>query len=122
MPITMSRAEYDALIAAGLAADTTEIERLQAIIDETNSITRYRLQIRWQDIGGTRPTHIELGLGWPTDQSFLLELERPIERADVDTVTSTQAQNPVSIMVTRDPAGVVGWTLVGDYLFAVNAS
>lgn len=122
MPITMSRAEYDALIAAGLADDTTEIKRLQTIIDGANSIIRYRLQIRWQDIGGSRPTHIQLGLGWPTDQSFLLELERPIARADVDIVTSTQAQNPVSIMVTRDPEGIVAWTLVDSYLFAENAS
>ena len=33
MPITMSRAEYDALVTAGLEGNTAEIERLRDLID-----------------------------------------------------------------------------------------
>lgn len=122
MPITMTRGQYDALIAAGLQGDQEATEDLRDAIDSANNITRYRLSIRWQDIGGDRPSVIELGKGWPPETSFLLELERPIERADVDDVLTTQASNPVDPMVTPDPNGQVGWTLLDDYDFVAGAT
>lgn len=115
MTITMTRAQYDALVAAGLNDETVEILRLREEIDAANGVTRYVLNIRWQDVGGSPPPRIELGRGWPPDQTFMLELERPISRADVDEVLRTQAVNPASVMVTPDTAGVVGWTLLEDY-------
>ena len=122
MAISMSRAEYDALVDAGLTANTAEIERLRDLIDVANGITRYRLFIRWQDVGGDPPTRIELGQGWPALETFLLEQELPIAREDVNKVTETQASNPVSIQVTLDRNGVVGWTEIDLFDFVAAAS
>lgn len=115
--ITMTRAQYDALIAAAHAGQTVEVDRLRDLIDESNGITRYQLWIRWQDVGGRPPPRIELGKGWPVDQTYFLELERKITRLDVDDVLRNNAQNPVSVMVTPDVDATVGWTLINDYDF-----
>ncbi len=121
--VTLTRAQYDALIAAGLAGDSDEIKRLQALIDEANGINRYRLFIRWEDVGGIAPPTIELGKGWPPTQMFLLEkADLPIAREDVDVVVETQANNAVNVQVTPDVNGVVGWTLVDDFDFVAAAS
>lgn len=117
MNLTLTRSQYDALIEAGLDADTEEIYRLRRIIDGDNNITRYILQIRWQDVGGQPPPRIELGKGWPQAQTYKLEMERPIERADVDTVLQQVAVNPVDVQVTADPEANVGWFLLNDYDF-----
>lgn len=117
--LTITRVQLDALVAAGLAGDTDEVERLRDLVYAANDITLYRLSIRWQDAGGQPPPRIELGKGWPEDQTYLLELERAISRNDVDVVLNTQATNPVTVMVTPDPDGNVGWTLLEDYNFEV---
>jgi hypothetical protein len=119
--ITMTRPQYDALLAAAKVGDPVAAAQLQKLIDAGNGIIRYLLQIRWQDVGGKPPPRIELGKGWPPDQTFLLQLERRISRADVDDVLRTNASNPVSVMVTPDPLGVVGWTLIDDYDFQAGA-
>jgi hypothetical protein len=115
--LTVTRTQYDALINAALAGDTDEVRRIRDLIDKANDIKRYFLYIRWQDVGGTAPRRIELGVGWPEEQTYQLELERPIARTDVDTVLATNAANPVGVQVTPDRNGVVGWTLLDDYTF-----
>lgn len=117
MPISMTRAQYEALVAAATKGDSETAEPLAAQIDAANGIRRYILWIRWQNVGGVVPTLIELGRGWPQDQSYKLVLERAIERLDVDEVLRNSATNPVSVMVTPDPDGEVGWTFLGDYEF-----
>jgi hypothetical protein len=117
MAITMSRAQYDALLALAATANATATADLRRTIDAANGITRYVLTIRWQDVGGTQPTRIELGKGWPPEQTYVLELERKITREDVDAVLEHNATNPVSVMVTADPYGVIGWYLLEDYDF-----
>ncbi len=118
--ITMTRAQYDALLAAALVADPT-VKTLGKTIDKANGITRYILQIRWQDMGGTPLRRIELGKPWPEELTYKLELERPIARADVNTVLATQASNPVEVWVTPDPDGLVGWTEIDSYSFSSGA-
>jgi hypothetical protein len=116
MPITLERTQYDALITAALAGNTDEVRRIRDIIDNNNGVRRYFLFIRWQDIGGQAPRRIEF-VAWPTDATYQLELDRPITREDVDAVLNLNATNPVSVMVTPDRQGNVGWTLLGDYDF-----
>ena len=115
--LTVTRPQYDALITAALAGNTAEVLRLRSIIDAANGIKRYFLFIRWQDVGGEPPPRIELGKGWPPEETYQLELDRPIAREDVDSVLVQQAVNPTTVMITPDRAGVVGWTLVDDYTF-----
>jgi len=118
MPITIERTQYDALINAALAGDTEGVRRIRDVIDRANDVRRYFLYIRWQDVGGQPPRRIEIGAGWPQDMTFQLELERPITRQDVDSILIANAANPVTVMVTPDRAGQVGWTLLNDYAFS----
>lgn len=113
--IELTRPQYDALMNAALAGDVAEVQRLRDIIDKANAVKRYYLSIRWQDVGGRPPPRIRLSEGWPRDQTYLLELDRPIARADVDSILEQQASNPVTVMVTPDRNGVVGWSLLEDY-------
>ena len=113
----MTRSQYDNLLYAAKIGNPVSASILQRDIDKLNSITRYVLNVRWQDVGGKPPPRIELGKGWPVSLTYRIELERPITRADVDTVLQTNAANPVSSMVTPDPRGIVGWTILDDYTF-----
>jgi hypothetical protein len=42
-------------------------------------------------------------------------VSRQITRVDVDAVLREHAVNPLSVLVTPDPAGEVGWTPVDAY-------
>lgn len=115
--IFMTRAQYDALLSAAQIGNLAAATILQRDIDKANSITRYILNVRWQDIGGQPPPRIELGKGWPVEMTYKIVMERPISRADVDIVLQTNTSNPVSVMVTPDPNGIVGWHNLEDYSF-----
>jgi hypothetical protein len=117
MTVQMTREQYETLLVAATAGDPAVVAVLQPIVDAANGITRYVLHVRWQNVGGTVPSRIELGRGWPVEQTYVLRLERRIERADVDTVLAQNATNPASTMVTPDPAGEVGWTYIDSYTF-----
>lgn len=115
--VTMNNSEYSALLTAALAGDTEEVLRLRSIIDTSNGIKRYSLLIRWLEASGQAPPKVDLD-NWPKETTYSLELERPIAREDVDAALETSATNPVDTMVTLDPDGKVGWTLLDDYDFS----
>jgi hypothetical protein len=116
--VILSRTSYEGLLTAARQGNAIEAERIRTLVDAANDIRRYRLYIRWQDIGGQPPRAIELGKGWPPDLSRLLELERPIALEDVEELLSVLAANPVHTHVTLDPHGIVGWTLLSDFDFS----
>ena len=123
--VTLTRAQYESLLLAALGEDTNiDVELLKTSIDAANSITRHLLQIRWYEQGGVTPTRIEIGNGvdWPPQLSFRLILDGPIDRIDVDNVLITQATNPIDPMVSSDPAGIAGWTLLSDWNWNLNAT
>jgi hypothetical protein len=113
--ITLTPPEYDALLALAFRADPREGHALRARIDKANGVRRYTLFVRWQDLGVQPPRTIELGKGWPPEQSFLIELTRPITPEDVEGVLTAQAVDPVGVQVTPDRHGVVGWTQLEAY-------
>lgn len=112
MPISMSLDQYNALLdfAYGRRTSSAERRELQRVIDAANDVKRYFLYIRWMERGGSPPSRIEIGNGWPPTQSFKLRMDRPITPQDVDSVLYKQAKNPVYTTVTADENGVVGWT------------
>jgi len=115
--ITITRAQYDALLAAASSSNTAEVTRLRGLIDAANGITRYVLQIRWQDAGGTPPPRLQRFSDWPVAQTYKLELDRAITRQDVDDVLAQRATSAVSVLVTPDVNGVVGWAEIEEYAF-----
>ncbi len=115
--IVMTRTQYDALLALATAQDATAAAEIQEAVDLASAITRHVLIIRWQDVGGTQPRPIRHDQDWPPQTRYRLELERAISRQDVLDVLSHNASNPVGTQVTPDPDGVLGWSLLEDYLF-----
>ena len=122
MPITIQRDQYDALLdyANGVRTDKDGLSALQKQIDAANGIRRFFLLVRWMERGGSAPSRIDIGKGWPPTQTFALRLDRPITRTDVDYVLQTQAKNPVYPTVTLDELGVVGWTELDLWDFNTN--
>lgn len=118
--LTITRNQYDALIAAALDKNTSEVLRLRSIIDKQNDIKRYFLNVRWQDVGGEPPPRVSFSAGWPPMSTYKIELERKIVRSDVEDVLRTQAANPQLVLVTPDPNAEVGWTEIDEYDFATG--
>lgn len=112
MPISMTSDQYEALLdyANGRRTDSDALRLLQQQIDDANGVRRYFLYLRWMERGGSAPSRIEIGRGWPPTQEYKIRLDRPIVRSDVDAVLTEQARAPVYPTVTDDEAGNVGWT------------
>jgi len=116
MTFTLSQEQYEALIAlARVGATTPEKQRtLDAFlkqIEKSNGITRYAIWIQWQEMNQPLLPNVSFPQTWPPEHRFFLEnLTRPVAKADVDRVLTSKASKPTNVLVTSDPAGLVGWT------------
>lgn len=119
--VTMTRSQYEALLGLADSIFSVDVRKLRDAIDAANGVVRYQVLVRWQDVGGKYPPRIDLGLGWPQQLSGKLELERPISKEDVLDFLASRANNPVSVMVTTDEDGVVGWTELDEFDFVAAA-
>lgn len=119
--ITMTSDQYELLLeyTRGRTPDAVLTE-LQRAIDLANNVKRFFLYIRWMETGGSPPSRIEIGAGWPPTQEFKLRMNRAISRQDVDDILRTQAERPVYVTVTNDELGVVGWTELDSWDFYLN--
>lgn len=123
MPTTFSltQEEYEALIALARkgATEADDARRLDSFlrgIEKKNGYTRYVLWVQWQEADQPLPPTVRFPETWPPEMRFYLELvTRPIARIDVDQVLQARARQPVNVLVTPDPAALVGWTPVDDY-------
>lgn len=131
MPTTLvlSQEAYEALIK--LAADGTRIpdpcsridqEKALALdaflrdIEKSNGIVRSLLNIQWQDANTKLVPTARFPEVWPPELRYRLELiSRRITQDDVLAVIRQRTKNPVNILVTPDPAGLVGWTTLSQY-------
>lgn len=122
MPISLSRDQYELLLS--YARREREVDDLladtQRRIDQANAVRRFVLNIRWMARDGASPRRIDIGKGWPPTQQVLLKMERAIAREDVDAILRAQPSTPVSVNVTSDPRGVVGWTELDAWDFNLN--
>lgn len=127
MNITLSQEQYEALIALAQrstmeANGTVNQERaltLQAFladIEKVNGIKRYALFVRWQDPNAPLPPGVRFPQTWPPNLEYFIQfISRPVAKADVLAAVAARTNNALSIMVTPDPAGLVGWTKVDDF-------
>lgn len=125
--ISLTLEQYEALIA--LARQSTVnadgsinqqaanvLNAFLASIEQANGITRSSLWIRWQDPTAPLPPGVRFPETWPPTLQFFLQLiTRPIAKTDVQTVVNGKTANAVNIMVTPDPAALVGWTQLGSF-------
>jgi hypothetical protein len=123
MAFTLSQEEYEALIAMARDGATTT-EKIHALddflksIERSNGITRYSLWVQWQEMDQPLLPNVSFPASWPPELRFRLEnLTRPIAKVDVERVISLKARKPTNVLVTPDPAGLVGWTPYADFFF-----
>ena len=120
-PLQLSQEEYEALInlaraGADTAAKQLRLDTFLRALEKKNGVTRYGLWVQWQEANSALPTGTSFPASWPPSMRYFLELvSRPIARSDVDAILAQRAINPVSVLVTTDPAATIGWTELDDY-------
>lgn len=119
---TLTTEEYEALVA--LAREGTKdvngspihdkavvLNDFLVSLEKKNGITRDILWVQWQELDEPLPPGTRFPERWPPEKRILLEyVTRRISRADVEEVLNTNAKNPTSVLVTRDPGALYGWT------------
>ncbi len=126
-PLALTQSEYETLIAFArkgtLEADgTINQDRAQGLeswlrgIEQKNGITRNFVLVQWQEQDAPLPPGVNFPTKWPPEMRTSISLiSRAIARADVDAVLKAKAKKPTSVLVTRDPAGQVGWTALDEF-------
>lgn len=120
---TLTQEQYSSLVALareGAVHRGPEIvQGLEAwlrLIESANGVQRSFVMVQWQEAGQPLPPGTFFPTTWPPELRATLELvTRPISRADVDTLLTAKAATPMSVLVTRDPNGIVGWTALDDF-------
>lgn len=122
MQVVLDQEQYEALIyfarrGAGNDAKTlTRLEQFLRSIEKANGVVRSFLWVQWQERSAPLPAGTNFPEKWPPELRKAIELiGRPIARTDVDAVIARYASEPLSILVTKDPAALVGWTNLEDY-------
>lgn len=117
--MTLTNEEYQALLVLARQDKTPDmvrqIETFARVIDLRNGITRYLLNVQWQEAGQPLPPSAVFPTSWPPTLRALIELARPIAKVDVDALLAQRATKPVTVLVSPDPGGIVGWSPYETY-------
>ena len=119
--VTLTIEQYEALVflarkGAGTSDAKRVLENFLKDVDKTNGVTRYFLKARWQELGAALPKITSFPTTWPPELELDLErTDRPIAKVDVEEAVNKKASKPENIMVTRDPAGIAGWTKLDQF-------
>lgn len=125
MSFTLDQEQYEALISLarkGVGGDPLELTRLDRFlrsIEKANGITRSFLWVQWQELSAPLPPGTKFPEVWPPELRKAIELiSRPIAKADVLQVLEKYASEPMTVLVTKDPAALVGWTPINTFFVA----
>lgn len=130
LQFTITQSQYESLVAlaregAKLSDGTTDTDKLRRIdeflrmIERQNGVTRDIVWVQWQEADAPLPAGTQFPDRWPPEMRRKVELvTRRVARADIDAVLSAHAKNPLSVLCTKDPAGVLGYTPI-DQFFVV---
>lgn len=117
--LEIERATLDALVAAAREQRTDDVNLIYESVLLENGVQIYKLYVRYVEMQD-QPQYVGPLRGemtWPNFQKYIIQLERPICRDDVDTVLREVAGNPHDVHVTTDPLGNVGWTQLEEFQF-----
>lgn len=121
-PISLQQDEYESLVELarqGTLNDDGSVQQEKALalntwlvsIETNNGITRYAVWVQWQEAGAPLPAGTNFPEVWPPQlRQYLALTSRPIAKADVLNMLASKAREPVSVLVTKDPAATAGWT------------
>lgn len=126
-PISLEQPEYEALVEFARrgtldhegrprAEDARLLEAFLVSIEKKSGIQRYTLWVQWQETAYPLPPGTRFPEKWPPELREQLTLtSRPIAKSDVTTLLANRAKSPVTVLVTADPAGLVGWSQLNEY-------
>ena len=126
-PIQLDEQQYSALVSLARAGTkdiagnpipekARRLEEFLKGLERQSDIERSILLIQWQETDHLLPPGTNFPTKWPPEQRFLLELvSRPISKDDVMKVLDARARKPTNVLVTKDPAGLVGWATLNSY-------
>lgn len=120
-PITLQQSDYETLVelARRGATDADKARALESWLkdlEEASGIHRYAIWVQWQEQDSPLPAGTQFPEKWPPElRAYLALTTRPITKGDVDTMLKSKASNPTSILVTRDPGAIVGWTELNEF-------
>ena len=118
---TLTQEQYEALIELARRGATTQTKQLELdqwlkLIERSNGVTRDFIWVQWQELSAPLPSGTRFPEEWPERLRRTIELTtRRIARADVEQVLEQYANSPIEILVTPDPAGIVGWKSLDAY-------
>ncbi len=62
------------------------------------------------------PPNTNFPAKWPPElREYLSLVTRPIAKSDVQAVLKSKAISPMSVLVTSDPAALVGWAELDNF-------
>jgi len=121
MNFTLNQEQYEALVAFAQRGASTpqqkrELDSYLAVLEKANGVTRYKLWVQWQEADSSLPPTTQFPEVWPPEMRAYIEfLSRPIARSDVEQILVLRARKPVTVLVTPDPAALVGWTTLDAF-------
>jgi hypothetical protein len=127
LTFTLTQEQYEALISLASAGtrlpdgsvDVEKARQLDAflqLIEQTNGIKRSIVWVQWLEQGAPQPPGFNFPDTWPPQMRQKIELiTRPVARADVDALLKNQARQPITVLCSRDPAGVLGYTPIDSF-------
>jgi hypothetical protein len=119
--LTLTREEYMAFLSLSRKRATVDevlqIEAFARNIEKRNGIVRFSLWVQWQEADSPLPSGTDFPTSWPPSLRAFIELDRGVAKSDVVAILAERARIPVTVLVTPDPAGQVGWTPI-DTFFA----
>jgi len=124
---TLDQQQYEALIA--LAQEGTklpdgsidpeksrQLDSFLRLIEKANGVTRSIVWVQWQELDSPLPPGTRFPDKWPPELRRKIELvTRPVARVDVDALLAAYARKPLTILCSRDPAGILGYTPLEDF-------
>ncbi len=111
--VTLSVEDYTTLAgwseSYGVAQDLyMSIREMTERIERANGLTRQYLMVRWRDGNALHPSGF--GSDWPPQYTqSLVRYTDPWTYDDVMAVVNAQTSKPVTVQVTTDRTGTVGW-------------
>lgn len=118
---TLTIEQYQALVALARQGTTSsdqtlQLEQFLISIEKANGVTRYLLWVQWQELEQALPPTTKFPEQWPPNlRQRIQQLDRPVGMADVQAVLKVNAKKPTNVLVTTDPAAMVGWTPLATY-------
>lgn len=109
------------MAAAGASTpdQARQLDSWLRLIEKANGITRSIVWVQWQEIDSPLPAGTNFPDVWPPELRQKIELiSRPVAKADVDALIAAKARNPINILCTKDPAGILGYIPYDSFFVA----